>query len=130
MEILLIYGVGLFYQAAATNVCPGNDVKFMCQTSKSAFNWAVTPAGGNTTICVALKGPEPLVADRTCGPNDEFSVSISGDGSTSTLSTQSVDESLNETRIQCLDGDVDQTICILGQYAFSSRHHKKRWTHL
>ena len=88
---------------------------FICQTSTSAFAWTVTPNGGNTSICVALRSPVPSVTDQTCGPNDKFSLSISGDGSTSTLSTQSVDENLNETRMQCLDGDVDQTICIIGK---------------
>ena len=112
--VLTNYGIGLFCQAAATSVCPGYDVIFTCQTSKSAFTWVVTSDVGNVTTCVALRSP-PSVTDPMCGPNDEFSVSISGDGSTSTLSTQSVDESLNETRIQCLDGDVNQTICIIGQ---------------
>ena len=101
--------------SSATGICPGDGVTFTCQTRTSAFTWTVTPVEGGTTTCVALRTPVPSVTDPTCGPNGEFSLSISGDGSTSTLSTQSVDENLNETRIQCLDGDVDQTICILGE---------------
>ena len=90
---------------------------FTCQTSTSLYNWVVTPDGGTVTTCTAVRLPMPLVTDPTCGPNEEFSVNITEDGS-STLTTQSVDESLNNTRIQCLDEDVDQEICILGWIRF------------
>ena len=39
---------------------------------------------------------------------------LSGDGSTSTLSTQSVDDTVNGTRVLCGDDDVNDQICILG----------------
>ena len=81
-----------------------------CETSTSAFVWVVTPDGGS---CVALRDPVSI-SDPTCGPMDEFSVSVSDDGSTSTLSAQSVDDSLSGTRIQCRDRDIDQEICVRG----------------
>ena len=105
----------LFYLATATNVCPKDEASFTCETSAIAFIWTVTTDVENITGCTAVKSPMPSVTDPTCGPNDEFSLSISGDGSNSTLSTQSVNENLNETRIQCQDGDVNEIICIIGQ---------------
>ena len=104
---------GIFSQSA-TNVCPGDGVTFTCETSTSVFNWAVTPANGSSTTCLAIREPIISVSVPTCGPMDEFSVSVSDDGSTSTLSAQSVDDSLNGTRIQCLDGNVDQKVCVIG----------------
>ena len=76
------------------------------------FTWLVTDGDGTQTTCVAAT--HGAITVPTCGPMDVFSVSVSGDGSTSTLSTQSVDDTLNETRVQCGDADVDETICILG----------------
>ena len=88
---------------------------FTCETSAGAFTWTVTPASGSSTTCVAVRDPVSI-PDPTCGPMDEFSVSVSDDGSTSTLSAQSVDDSLNGTRILCIDSDVDQEICVRGWY--------------
>ena len=45
---------------------------------------------------------------------DRFTVSVSGDGSSSTLSVQSVDDTLNGTRVECPSGDVDEEICVIG----------------
>ena len=88
---------------------------FTCETSTSVFAWEVTPDGGSSTTCVALRNP-PSIPNPTCGPMDEFSVSVSDDESTSTLSAQSVDDSLNGSRIECRDGDVNQSICVRGWY--------------
>ena len=48
----------------------------------------------------------------TCGPMNVFPVSVSGDGSTSTLSTHSVDDTVNGTRVLCGDEDVNETVCV------------------
>ena len=53
-----------------------------------------------------------------CGPMDVFSVNVSGDGSSSTLSTQSVNDTVNGTRVQCGMNDVDETIYVIGIYVF------------
>ena len=42
---------------------------------------------------------------------DVFTATISG----GTLSAQSVNDVLNGTRVECLDGHVDEEICIIGQ---------------
>ena len=40
------------------------------------------------------------------------SVSVEMHGSTSTLSTQSVDDTLNGTRVLCGDDDVNEIVCV------------------
>ena len=49
---------------------------------------------------------------------DVFTAAFSGDDMTPTLSTQSVTDVLNGTRVECLDvdDDVDEKICIVGQW--------------
>ena len=37
---------------------------------------------------------------------------LNRDGSNSTLSTQSVDDTVNETRVLCGDDDVNETVCV------------------
>ena len=98
-----------------TNLCPGDDIVSTCEANVTAFIWEVTTDNIPTT-CVAQREPVISITDPTCGPNDEFSLGVNEDGS-STLTTQSVNESLNMTRIQCLDGDVDQKICVIGKAA-------------
>ena len=76
------------------------------------FTWLVTDGNGSQTICTVSAtgtiGPPP------CGPMNVFSVNASGDGSNSTLSAQSVDDTLNGARVVCGDDDVDETICVVG----------------
>ena len=76
------------------------------------FSWLVTDGDGTETTCAASTTGTVIVP--TCGPMDVFSVNVSGDGSTSTLSTQSVDDIVNGTRVLCGDDDVNDQICILG----------------
>ena len=78
------------------------------------FVWLVTEGDGAQTTCVAATAG--TITDPTCGPMDVFSVSVSGDGSTSTLSTQSVDDTVNGTRVLCGDDDVNETICVVGMF--------------
>ena len=66
---------------------------------------------GTLKACVALR--DGSNTPTMCGP--AFTVNVSGDGSTSTLSTQSVGDTVNETRVLCVDGDVDKEICIVGK---------------
>ena len=107
----------LLYQAESdshvANLCPGGDVTFTCRTSSTmVFTWIVVDGDGSATTCAALT--TGTVIFPTCGPMDVFSVNVSGDGSTSTLSTQSVDDTLNGTRVLCGDEDVNDQTCLLG----------------
>ena len=98
----------LCQSSTADSTCPGNDITFLCVTSDNdTFTWVVAPAEGDGTACVAGSIP-------TCGPMNRFTVSVSEDGSSSTLSVQSVDDILNGTRVECVDGDVDEEICVIG----------------
>ena len=99
--------------SCTTNPCPGDDIIFTCSTSSTmVFTWLVTVGNGTPTICAALT--TGTVTDQPCGPMNVFSVSVSGDGSNSTLSTQSVDDTVNGTRVLCGDDDVNETICVAG----------------
>ena len=100
--------------SSADGTCPGEDITFSCVTSDSTipFTWIVTPTEGDGTACLALRSG--IVVVPTCGPMDRFTVSVSKDGSSSTLSVQSVDDILNGTRVQCPSGDVDEEICVVG----------------
>ena len=91
--------------------CPGNDITFTCVTSTSAFIWNVI-SNETRTSCLALR--DGRITVPMCGPMNRFTVGVSEDGSSSTLSVQSVDSVVNETTIQCLDGDVNESICIIG----------------
>ena len=93
-------------------ICLGDDITFTCGDSASptVFSWLITSDDGSLS-CVARRDGSNTPA--MCGST--FSVSVSGDGSTSTLSTQSVDDTLNGTRVECVDGDVDKEICIVGK---------------
>ena len=99
--------------SSVDGTCPGDDITFLCVTSDTTipFTWPVTSAEGNETACLAF--PSGTVTFPTCGPMDRFTVSISEDGSNSTLSVQSVDDILNGTRVQCAGGDVDEEICVI-----------------
>ena len=94
------------------DVCPGDDVTFICSTTLNAVTWRVTPAVGDVSLCTIIRG---TTSTDTCGPMDVFTAAFGGDGMTSTLGTQSMTEVLNGTRVECVDGDVDEEICIVGQ---------------
>ena len=89
-------------------------ITFSCVTSDTTipFAWTVTSAEGDATSCVALR--DGTLSVPTCGPMDRFNVSVSEDGSSSTLSVQSVDDILNGTRVECAGSDVDEEICVIG----------------
>ena len=66
----------------------------------------------DSLICVGFR--DGMISVPMCGPMNRFTVGVSEDGSSSTLSVQSVDSVVNETTIQCVDGDVNESICIIG----------------
>ena len=99
--------------SSATDACPGDSITLTCvATTTSVFTWIVA-SHGNETGCVTLRSGTVTVP--RCGPEDRFIVGVSEDGSTSTLSVESVDNVINGTRVECADGDVDETICVVGQ---------------
>ena len=90
--------------------CPGDDITFTCLTSQTAITWRVTPNSGNETRCTLVHGVEETAM---CGPMNRFIATVTGADS-STLTVQSVDDVINGTSVECLDGDVDETICVTG----------------
>ena len=102
----------LCQSSTADSTCPGGDITFSCVSSESTFTWLVISDEGDGTSCVAV--PDGSLLRPRCGPMDIFTVSVSGDGSSSTLSVQSVDDILNGTRVECPSGDVDEEICVIG----------------
>ena len=107
-----VAGVMCMTSSCTTNPCPGDDITFTCRTSNTlTFTWLVTDGDGSETACVATTG---TIIVPTCGPMDVFSVNVSGNGSSSTLSAQSVDDTVNGTSVLCGDDDVDETICVIG----------------
>ena len=103
---------GVLYQLPSIkDVCPGDDITFICNTTQIAVVWRVSHAVGNVSACIVIRDTIPT---DTCGPMDVFTAVVNGGGMTSTLSAQSVTDALNGTRVECVDGDVDE-ICIVGQ---------------
>ena len=102
----------LCQSSTANSTCPGGDITFSCVTTDSSFFWLVTSAEGDETTCVARRSGTLSVP--TCGPMERFTVSISEDRSNSTLSVQSVDDTLNGTTVECAGSDVDEEICVIG----------------
>ena len=100
----------LCQSSTANSTCPGGDITFSCVASGSGFLWTVTSAEGDETACVAT--PSGALVAPTCGPMNRFNVSVSEDLSNSTLIVQSVDDTLNGTRVEC--GGVDEEICVIG----------------
>ena len=112
----------------AANLCPGDDVTFTCSTSSTlTFTWLVTDGDGARTTCTASTDGQLTVP--TCGPMDIFSVNVSGDGSTSTLSAQSVDDTVNGTRVLCGDEDANETVCIACEKRLRSLIHGYSYMH-
>ena len=105
---------GVLCQLSSTeDICPGDNITFTCVSTINTVTWRVTPPVGSSSFC-NLAHDEPS-RNVMCGPMDVFTAAVSGDNMTSTLSTQSVTDDLNGTRVECDLGDVDEEICIVGQ---------------
>ena len=83
--------------------------------------WTLTPDGGVPSCIVQHIQPDDMDA---CGPGRVFTSSLTGQSGdntsfTSTLSVESVSESLNRTRVECLDAGLEtvgsKDICIVGE---------------
>ena len=109
-----ITGILVLCQSSSTDSgsCPGDDITFTCVASTIAIVWIVTPDGGDPTLCTVILGGSDVTTDM-CGPMNRFTATVTGADST-TLTVQSVDDVINGTRVECVDSDVDEEICVTG----------------
>ena len=99
------------------NIHCGEDITFTCTTTSNAITWRITSPSQSidNPVCQVLRN-SPTIENRNCGPMDVFTAGFAEDsGFGSTLSAQSVSSILNETRVECLDRDVDHTIYVIGK---------------
>ena len=110
----------VLHQVAAssiTNIHSGDDIKFICTATTDVITWHITSPSQSidNSVCQVLRN-SPTIENSNCGPMDVFTAGFAEDsGFGSTLSAQSVSSVLNETRVECLDRDVDQTIYVIGK---------------
>ena len=109
-----VTGILVLCQSSSTDSgsCPGDDITFTCVASTTAIVWIVAPDGGNTTTCLVFPDGMGETTDM-CGPMNRFTATVTGADST-TLTVQSVDDVINGTRVECVDSDVDEEICVTG----------------
>ena len=83
--------------------------------------WTLTPDGGEPECIVLHNRPGAML---TCGPGRVFTSSLTGQSGdntafTSTLSVESISESLNGTTVECDDAMMNTVgskhICIVGK---------------
>ena len=98
--------------SSVDGTCPGDPITFSCVISDTTipFLWSISSVEGDRTACLALR--DGTLSVPTCGPMGRFAVSASGDGSSSTLSVQSVDDILNGTRVSTVSWWWE--ICVIG----------------
>ena len=109
------------------DICLGESITYtytcVVVNSEPMFttSWRLTPDGGEPRCIVQHNDPDSMDA---CGPGRVFTSSLtdqSGDNTTftSTLSVGSISESLNRTRVECLDAGLETVgskgICIVGK---------------
>ena len=111
---------GVLHQVAASsiaNIHSGDNITFTCTATTDAITWHITSPSQSVDnpLCQVLRN-SPTIENRNCGPMDVFTAGFAeGSGFGSTLSAHSVSSILNETRVECLDRDVDQTIYVIGK---------------
>ena len=108
------------------DICLGESITYtytcVVVNSEPRFSttWRLTPNGGAPSCIVQHNIPDML----TCGPGRVFTSSLTGQSGdntsfTSTLSVESISESLNGTIVECLDEDTSTVgstdICIVGK---------------
>ena len=109
------------------DICLGDNITYtytcvVVNSMAASFTvWRLTPGGGVPRCNVVHNDPGAM---QTCGPEGVFTSSLTGQSGdntsfTSTLSVESISESLNRTRVECDDammntvGSMD--ICIVGR---------------
>ena len=97
-------------------ICAGDDVTLTCQQDSLTTLWRITSDGVESRCTVVNVVPDD--ADM-CGPMDEFTATAIGDNSTTTLSVQFVDETLNETLVECTGVAAhSQDVCLVGKIMY------------
>ena len=100
-------------QSTDNGSCPGDDIIFTCVMSSPVALWIVYPDVGESTAChLDLLGLGQTT--DICGPLNRFTGNVTGADST-TLTVKSVDDVVNGTTVECVGGDVDEEICVIGQ---------------
>ena len=110
------------------DICLGDNITYtytcvVVNSVAASFTvWRLTPGGEEPRCNVVHNDPDDT---QTCGPGRVFTSSLTGQTSgdhttfTSTLSVESISESLNGTRVECLDADASTVgsndICIVGK---------------
>ena len=106
------------------DICLGDSITYTCvvvnSVATSSTVWTLTPDGSE---CIVLHNRPGTM--QTCGPGRVFTSSLTGQSGdntsfTSTLSVESISESLNGTIVECEDALVMNTvgsmdICIVGK---------------
>ena len=108
-------GLLVLCQSSSTDSgsCPGDDITFTCVTSIVPVIWSVFLSDRYGTSCTVFQDGAAETTDM-CGPMDRFTATVTGPDST-TLTVQSVDDVINGSRVECLNTDVEEEICIIGQ---------------
>ena len=94
-------------------VCPGDEVTLTCTVDALVTTWRITTDGVVDIGCSVRVGET-----RMCGPMNEFTATRTSteDNSTSTLIVRLVDDTLNGTRVECIDDVIrSEDICIVGE---------------
>ena len=101
-------------------ICPGDHVTFTCVVTTVITVWDVTSPQGNIITTCTYRSNNPI--PNTCGPEDRFMSSVTdvnGDTMNSSLSVDSITIDLNETQVECQDGNSiavgSDSICIVGK---------------
>ena len=115
---------GVFCQSFSPptdDICPGDNVTFTCvivDDGTRFTRWTVTPGGADPRCTV--EHPDPLT--ESCGPMNSFTSSLTGSSGTSytsTLSVESIPDSLNGTIVECTNSTGStigsDVICIVGE---------------
>ena len=121
VSILVMYTGALCqsFSPPTGEICPGDHVTFTCVVTTVVTLWDVTSPQGNITICIYLSNNQ---IPNTCGPEDRFMLSatdLNGDTMNSSLSVDSITIDLNDTRVECVDGNAitvgSDDICVVGK---------------
>ena len=107
------------------DICLGDNITYTCvvvnSVAASSTVWRLTPDGGEPPCIVLHDQPDIM---QTCGPGRIFTSYLTGQSGdntffSSTLSVESISESLNGTTVQCEDADTStigsMDICIVGK---------------
>ena len=91
------------FSGPSDEICPGDNVTFICVVSSVTALWLVSP-GGDDPECAYSSITQ---APSGCGPDEKFQASRTDDNipaNSSSLSVVSITSDLNGTTVTCTDG--------------------------